>query len=209
MLLTDRRQGFGMHDEDNERDGLQGSLFAPESLATPSRHARPPGPTPDPFAPALPDAPPAPDVTDAPSDLVPDSDDGLDVPSGVVPTADDVVEATPGGFVPFKDDGLDATPSGLVPTGDDGLDAPVDLRAPDDIDAGGLSEFAPPTAAPSPRDVAPRRAAAPLTGPTLDDVISRVWEGMRGEAPAPCPVCRAEVDPSMGGRCGSCGSAID
>src|SRR3954452_17176579 len=54
-----------------------------------------------------------------------------------------------------------------------------------------------------------RRRAAPLSGPTLDDVMSRVWEGLRAEVPTPCPVCRTEVEPSMGGRCGSCGSALD
>jgi|SRR3954469_3431285 hypothetical protein len=167
MLLTDRRRGFGMRDDDSEGGALQGSLFAPESLAPPSRHARPPGPTPDPFAPPPPDAPGVPDVP---------SEDGLEVSSGLVPTGDDVV----------------AAPAGPI--------------APDDIDAG---ELAPPPAAPSPGDVASRRPAAPLSGPTLDDVISRVWEGMRAEVPAPCPVCRTEVEPSMGGRCGSCGSAID
>jgi hypothetical protein len=147
MLLTDRRRGFGMHDEDSERGALQGSLFAPESPAPP----RPPGLTPDPFAPA-----PAPDIAAAPDYAVPVADDGLDAPSELV--------------------------------------VPVDLEAP---------------TAPRSGEAAPRRRAAALSGPTLDDVMSRVWEGMRAEVPTPCPVCRTEVEPSMGGRCGSCGSALD
>src|SRR4051794_7056645 len=156
MLVTDRRRGFGMHDEDDERDALQGSLFAPESLAPPRRHERPPGPTPDPFRPAPrepEDTRPAPDLTDAPAQ-------------------------------------------------------PVDV--PEYAEVAGVVEVAPPAAAPHSGDAAPpRRRAAPLSGPTLDDVTSRVWEGMRAEVPTPCPVCRTEVEPSMGGRCGSCGSALD
>src|SRR3954454_24827956 len=50
MLLSDRRRRFGMRDQNEEPDALQGALFAPDSLA-PARPARPPGPTPDPFAP--------------------------------------------------------------------------------------------------------------------------------------------------------------
>jgi hypothetical protein len=62
------------------------------------------------------------------------------------------------------------------------------------------AEFAPSAA---------RRRAAPLSGPTLDDVMSRVWEGLRAEVPTPCPVCHTEIESSMHGRCGACGSALD
>jgi hypothetical protein len=60
----------------------------------------------------------------------------------------------------------------------------------------------------------PRTAGLPLAGPTLDDVMSRVWEGLATGLPAACPVCHGEVDPSMpgrplSGRCRSCGTAID
>jgi hypothetical protein len=56
------------------------------------------------------------------------------------------------------------------------------------------------------------RAAASrsvLAGPTLDDVMTRVWEGLRAEVPTPCPVCHAEIEPSAHGRCGACGSTLD
>ena len=56
------------------------------------------------------------------------------------------------------------------------------------------------------------RAAASrsvLAGPTLDDVMTRVWEGLRAEVPTPCPVCHTEIEPSAHGRCGACGSTLD
>jgi hypothetical protein len=60
----------------------------------------------------------------------------------------------------------------------------------------------------------PRTAGVPLAGPTLDDVMSRVWEGLATGLPAACPVCHGEVDPStpgrpLAGRCRSCGTTID
>jgi len=48
-----------------------------------------------------------------------------------------------------------------------------------------------------------------LAGPTLDDVMSRAWEGLRAEVPTPCPVCHTEIEPSAHGRCGACGSTLD
>jgi hypothetical protein len=58
-----------------------------------------------------------------------------------------------------------------------------------------------------------RKPRAPLAGPTLDDVMSRVWEGLVTGLPAACPVCRGEVVPSvhgaLHGRCASCGTTID
>ncbi|MBE2319793.1 hypothetical protein DVA67_027760 [Solirubrobacter sp. CPCC 204708] len=58
-----------------------------------------------------------------------------------------------------------------------------------------------------------RAAGAPLAGPTLDDVVSRVWEGLVMALPAACPVCDGEVLPAPpgvnGGSCTSCGTTID
>jgi hypothetical protein len=58
-----------------------------------------------------------------------------------------------------------------------------------------------------------RMPRAPLTGPTLDDVMSRVWEGLVTGLPAACPVCRGEVVPTvhgaLHGQCSSCGTTID
>jgi hypothetical protein len=62
-------------------------------------------------------------------------------------------------------------------------------------------------------DCRPRFGADP--GPTLDDVISRAWEVLRADVPAACPVCGGELVPRpsasagvVGGRCGSCGTAL-
>ena len=58
-----------------------------------------------------------------------------------------------------------------------------------------------------------RRPRAPLAGPTLDDVMSRVWEGLVTGLPAACPVCQGEVVPSFAGplhgSCSSCGTTIE
>ena len=71
-----------------------------------------------------------------------------------------------------------------------------------------------PFAAPATEEVGerrvPRTAGMPLAGPTLDDVMSRVWEGLATGLPAACPLCHGEVEPAPGapltGRCGSCGT---
>jgi hypothetical protein len=59
----------------------------------------------------------------------------------------------------------------------------------------------------------PRVAGSPLAGPTLDDVMSRVWEGLVTGLPAACPACHGEVLPSaarpLSGRCTSCGTTIE
>jgi hypothetical protein len=58
-----------------------------------------------------------------------------------------------------------------------------------------------------------RRPRAPLAGPTLDDVMSRAWEGLVTGLPAACPVCDGEVVPSFAGSvhgsCSSCGTTIE
>ena len=74
-----------------------------------------------------------------------------------------------------------------------------------------------PFAAPATEEVGerrvPRTAGMPLAGPTLDDVMSRVWEGLATGLPAACPLCHGEVEPAFGGplngRCRSCGTSID
>jgi hypothetical protein len=58
-----------------------------------------------------------------------------------------------------------------------------------------------------------RKPRAPLAGPTLDDMMSRVWEGLATGLPAACPVCRGEVVASFAGSlhgsCSSCGTTIE
>lgn len=71
-------------------------------------------------------------------------------------------------------------------------------------------------------DDAPRDApAAGRTGaraggePTLDALLSGVWEGLVAHAPVSCPLCGGEMRPSygshwlpVGGRCGRCETRI-
>jgi len=55
-------------------------------------------------------------------------------------------------------------------------------------------------------------AGASLAGPTLDDVMSRAWEGLAMGLPAACPVCHGEVLPAASGlhsACTSCGTTIE
>jgi hypothetical protein len=56
-------------------------------------------------------------------------------------------------------------------------------------------------------------AYAPLAGPTLDDAVSRAWEGLVARVPASCPVCHNEIVPApagpLRGECGTCGITLD
>jgi hypothetical protein len=52
-------------------------------------------------------------------------------------------------------------------------------------------------------------------GPTLDDVVSGVWEGLAAHAVVECPVCEGEMKPEygqhalpIGGRCRRCGTSL-
>jgi len=58
-----------------------------------------------------------------------------------------------------------------------------------------------------------RESRATLAGPTLDDVMSRAWEGLVTGLPAACAVCGGEVVPcfagSVHGNCSSCGTTIE
>ena len=45
--------------------------------------------------------------------------------------------------------------------------------------------------------------------PTLEQHVSRVWEGLLAAGVADCPVCGAEMRRAGdAGRCGGCGSAL-
>jgi hypothetical protein len=56
-------------------------------------------------------------------------------------------------------------------------------------------------------------ARAPLAGPTLDDAVSRAWEGLVARMPAACPVCHNDIVPAPSGpllgECGTCGITLD
>jgi hypothetical protein len=60
-------------------------------------------------------------------------------------------------------------------------------------------------------------AAEPANGggPTLDELIVDVWEGLASGRPVPCPVCAGALVPRfgagagpVGGRCRDCGSEL-
>jgi hypothetical protein len=59
-----------------------------------------------------------------------------------------------------------------------------------------------------------RRGAGPGGGPTLDDAIVGVWEGLAARATVACPLCggplrsRPDGDAAAGGRCGDCGTTL-
>jgi len=45
--------------------------------------------------------------------------------------------------------------------------------------------------------------------PTLDDLLTGVWEGLSARRAVPCPVCAGEMEPvDAGGRCGECGATL-
>lgn len=53
-------------------------------------------------------------------------------------------------------------------------------------------------------------------GRTLEDVISGAWEDLTAHRTATCPICSAEMTPrygsgasAVGGRCGSCCTALE
>jgi hypothetical protein len=52
-------------------------------------------------------------------------------------------------------------------------------------------------------------------GPTLDELLVGVWEGLSAHEPVACPICSAAMVPRggsgpgpAGGRCGGCGTTI-
>ena len=53
-------------------------------------------------------------------------------------------------------------------------------------------------------------AGRPLGGrPTLEEKLSRVWEGLHADGAAECPVCRGRMTSgSGGGRCVDCGVSV-
>jgi hypothetical protein len=55
----------------------------------------------------------------------------------------------------------------------------------------------------------------PRGGPTLEDVISSVWEGLAAHRTAACPVCHGPMVPrygsgaaAVGGTCRDCGATL-
>jgi len=48
-------------------------------------------------------------------------------------------------------------------------------------------------------------------GPTLDDVLVGVWEGLAAHVAVTCPLCGGALRPAHhgGGRCADCGTTLD
>ena len=191
-------------------DARQPSLF--DVLAPPSARPRPEdAEQPEggrvvefPRRPEVPAQPGTPDA-DASSQSV------AEAPSGNAAVVDDVPLSTPAGYaesVPAADEStatagyLEPAPS--VAPEDDWL-----TEIAPDLDETELAMLAPVETEPRTQEA----AGSPLAGPTLDDVVSRVWEGLVMGLPAACPVCQGEVLPAppgtRGGSCTSCGTSID
>jgi hypothetical protein len=91
--------------------------------------------------------------------------------------------------------------------------APADA-AVHDLDLTALVDDPPVREAPDAREQrVPLALGAPLAGPTLDDAMSRAWEGLVAGVPAACPVCQGEIEPALGGglvgHCGTCQITLD
>ena len=59
------------------------------------------------------------------------------------------------------------------------------------------------------------RSTASESVPTLDEVMTSAWAGLRADAPIACPLCDAVMEPLwsagagvVGGRCRDCGTEL-
>jgi len=205
-LMTERRRP-------PENDDGQGALFGGEAFA-------PAGPAPAWKRPARrdADAPTSADTkafeasveAEAPPDADPDASPSHGFDSGAQRAEAGL--APPHGFEPGAPQSAD--PDLDRPDAFEGGSGRAASRAldPDPAGSGPSAPFADEIAELE-RATAPRRPRAPLAGPTLDDLMSRVWEGLATGLPAACPVCQGEVVPALSGppqgRCSSCGTTID
>ncbi len=169
-----------------ENDDGQGSLFGGEALP-PARQARP---WQRPVREVRPAAPPV-------ARLGPDAD----VPAAAAfETAADVI-ASEARTDPPAGATASAAEARAATVAEPGLVGPMADELVAFETANGADEDAPGTS----------RAA--LAGPTLDDVMSRAWEGLVMGLPTACPLCHGEVAPALHGplygRCRSCGTTID
>lgn len=67
----------------------------------------------------------------------------------------------------------------------------------------------------TPAKAAARRRDGDLSGgPTLDDAVVGVWEGLAARVVVACPLCGGALRPhlapdAVGGRCDGCGTTLD
>jgi hypothetical protein len=221
-----------MHDED-----AQGSLFGSEAFLQPPRRPAPGGGEPERSS-----EEPAVSPADAASAWVPgESDARLDdaAPTWVP----DEIEGRDEIAAPNEIEARDEIAGPNEIEARDEIAAPNEVEARDDIaardktaapdelaapavdaapvwppqtrpDADDAGRIAPPEEGVSARDVRVSRfAGAPLAEPTLDDAVSRAWEGLVTGVPAACPVCHGEIEPALAGAlqgyCPSCHVTLD
>jgi hypothetical protein len=135
------------------------------------------------------------------------------------PPRDDAAALPLDAPAPGREDAVAPPLDAPAPEREDAVAPPLDVPAPvapaDEI--GDVVDIPPSPIAPDTEAAheppPPRAAGAPLAGPTLDDVMSRVWEGLVTGLPAYCPVCHGEVAPSLerplSGLCQACETMID
>lgn len=207
-LMAERRRPL-------ENDDGQGSLFGGDAFGAEHPWDAPSARAGSADAPEL-SAPPAPafeapevseprgfEAAEAPESHAPEVSfpPASDAPDAAVPPAPADADAT---FNAALDVPASARHAPAVPTE---VPAHDELIAGEELSA--LEQATVPAADPR----SPRNPRAPLAGPTLDDVMSRVWEGLATGLPAACPVCHGEVVASTRGpahgRCTSCGTTIE
>jgi len=203
-LMTERRRPL-------DNDDGQESLFGGEAFA-----AGPPAPTPwerEHTASVGPRAHTGPEAT-AHLPLDADVSDIAAVENHAVASTESTPGAAEGEWAPLDEGqyltGHEAGPSDADLAAYDYQVATAPTEVPAD-DAG--EELASLEAAAAVVPDSARGARATLAGPTLDDVMSRAWEGLVTGLPAACPVCEGEVVPSFAasvhGSCASCGMTIE
>jgi hypothetical protein len=170
-----------------EEDDRQGSLFSGDAFRPPARRRHAPAaPAPREHAPGE-RAAPAEELFAPPHDEVAAPPEDVAAPAppfAEVAAPEDVAAPAP----PF--DEATAPPEDVAPT--------REFLVPEED----TSEFR-----------VSRGAGSPLAGPTLDDAVSRAWEGLVAGVPAACPVCHGEIEPVLGGGargyCASCHVTLD
>jgi hypothetical protein len=188
-----------------QEDEAQGSLFGGDAFRPPNRRLRdserrafdepadePPRGAAAPWAPKEIDAR-RPGEVEAPPEEI-----GARAPGEVEAPPEEIGARAPGEVeAPPKE--IEARPADQVEALAEDVEAPL------------YDRLAPPEEGVDPASV--RVTRAPLAGPTLDDAVSRAWEGLVAGVPAPCPVCHGEIEPALGGSlqgyCPSCHVTLD
>jgi hypothetical protein len=178
-----------MHEEDDR----QGSLFGGDAFGPPAR--------PRPEATARP-------VSAPPANSAPPED--LATPPEAIVSPEDL--ATPPEAITAPEDLAPPPEAITAPAPPEDVLVPPEAVAAREAAAPTSREFAVPDDGAEEIRVS-RTAGFALTGPTLDDAVSRAWEGLVARVPAACPVCHGEIEPALGGalrgHCRTCHVTLD